>query len=153
MTIKDQLRTDMTAAMKAKDTETLRTLRMVLAAIGSAEVAGDTRTELDDDQVLAVLASEAKRRVEAADAFAAGGRDEQAAAERAEGEVIARYLPAALSADELDALVAEEVASAAAAGQSGPKAMGAVIKAVRARAGATADGAAIAAAVKASLAG
>jgi uncharacterized protein YqeY len=67
--------------------------------------------------------------------------------------VIARYLPAALSADELDALVAEEVASAAAAGQSGPKAMGAVIKAVRARAGATADGAAIAAAVKASLAG
>ena len=153
MTIKDQLRSDMTAAMKAKDTTTLRTLRMVIAAIGAAEVAGDTRSELDDDQVLAVLASEAKKRVEAADAYAGGGRDEQAAAERAEGEVIARYLPAALGADELDALVADEVARAAADGQSGPKAMGAVIKAVRARAGATADGGAIAAAVKAALAG
>lgn len=153
MSIKDQLRTDMTAAMKSKDTTTLRTLRMVLAAIGAAEVAGDSRAELDDDQVLAVLAAEAKKRVEAADAYAGGGRDEQAAAERAEGEVIARYLPAALSADELDALVAEEVARAAADGQAGPKAMGAVIKAVRARAGATADGGAIAAAVKAALAG
>jgi uncharacterized protein YqeY len=153
MTIKDQLRTDMTAAMKAKDATTLRTLRMVIAAIGAAEVAGDTRSELDDDQVLAVLASEAKKRVEAAEAYAGGGRDEQAAAERAEGEVIARYLPAALGADELDALVAEEVARAAADGQTGPKAMGAVIKAVRARAGATADGGAIAAAVKAALAG
>ena len=153
MTIKDQLRTDMTAAMKAKDTTTLRTLRMVIAAIGAAEVAGDARAELDDDQVLAVLAAEAKKRVEAADAFAGGGRDEQAAAERTEGEVIARYLPAALGADELDALVAEEVARAAAEGQTGPKAMGGVIKAVRAKAGATADGGAIAAAVKAALAG
>ena len=153
MTIKDQLRTDMTAAMKAKDTTTLRTLRMVIAAIGAAEVAGDTRSELDDEQVLAVLASEAKKRVEAAEAYAGGGRDEQAAAERAEGDIIARYLPAALGADELDALVADEVARAAADGQTGPKAMGAVIKAVRARAGATADGGAIAAAVKAALAG
>jgi uncharacterized protein YqeY len=153
MTIKDQLRADMTAAMKAKDTETLRTLRMVLAAIGAAEVAGDARAELDDDQVLAVLASEAKKRVEAAEAFASGGREAQAAAERAEGEVIARYLPAALDADELEAIVAEEVARAAAEGQTGPKAMGGVIMAVRARAGATADGAAIAAAVKAALAG
>src|SRR5688572_4405427 len=90
MTIKDQLRADMTAAMKAKDTDTLRTLRMVLAAVGAAEVAGDARIELDDDQVLAVLASEAKKRVEAADAYTSGGRDEQAAAERAEGEIIAR---------------------------------------------------------------
>ena len=153
MTIKDQLRTDMTAAMKAKDTTTLRTLRMVIAAIGAAEVAGETRSELDDEQVLAVLASEAKKRVEAAEAYAGGGRDEQAAAERAEGDIIARYLPAALGADELDALVADEVARAAADGQTGPKAMGAVIKAVRARAGATADGGAIAAAVKAALAG
>jgi len=152
MNLKDQLRTDLTAAMKAKDTTALRTLRVVLAAVGAAEVAGDARIELSDDQVLAVLASEAKKRVEAADAYAGGGRDEQAAAERAEGEIIARYLPAALSGAELDALVAEEVATTAAAGQSGPKAMGSVIKAVRARAGATADGAAIAAAVKAALA-
>jgi uncharacterized protein YqeY len=153
MTLKDTLHADMTTAMKAKDTATLRTLRMVIAAIGAAEVAGTTRVELDDDQVLAVLASEAKKRTEAAEAYAGGGRDEQAAAERAEGEVIARYLPTALSGAELDAVVADEVATAAAAGQSGPKAMGAVIKAVRARAGATADGAAIAAAVKAALAG
>lgn len=151
MTLKDQLRTDLTVAMKAKDTTTLRTLRVVLAAVGAAEVAGDARIELGDDEVLAVLASEAKKRVEAAEAYASGGRDEQAAAERAEGEIIARYLPAAIGAAELDALVAEEVAAAAAAGQQGPKAMGGVIKAVRARAGATADGAAIAAAVKAAL--
>lgn len=151
MTLKDQLRTDLTVAMKAKDATTLRTLRMVLAAIGAAEVAGDARVELGDDEVLAVLASEAKKRVEAAEAYASAGRDEQAAAERAEGEIIAGYLPAALGAAELDALVAEEVAAAAAAGHQGPKAMGAVIKAVRARAGATADGAAIAAAVKAAL--
>jgi uncharacterized protein YqeY len=138
--------------MKSRDDVTTRTLRMALSAIGAAEVAGPSKVELDDDQVLAVLVSEAKKRTEAAEAFEGGGRAEQAAAERAEGDVLARYLPAELGDDELDAVIAEEVANASAAGQSGPKAMGAVIKAVRARVGAAADGSRIASRVKDALA-
>jgi uncharacterized protein YqeY len=126
MSLKEQLRTDMTVAMKARDDLTTRTLRMAVTAIGAAEVAGKTKVELTDDQVLGVLASEAKKRVEAAEAFDAGNRPEQAAAERAEGEVLAKYLPAELGDDELAAVISEEVAAAASAGQAGPKAMGAV---------------------------
>jgi uncharacterized protein YqeY len=152
MALKEQLRHDLTAAMKARDEVTVRTLRMAMTAVGAAEVAGPSKVELDDDQVLGVLASEAKKRTEAAEAFDGAGRVEQAAAERAEGEVLARYLPAELGDDELDAIVAEEVAAAAGAGQSGPKAMGAVMKAVRARVGSAADGSRVAARVKAALA-
>src|SRR5881392_1134676 len=96
MSLKDQLRTDLTAAMKARDDLTTRTLRMAMTAIGAAEVAGKTKVELSDDEVLAVLAAEAKKRTEAAEAFDFGDRPEQAAAERAEGGVLARYLPAAM---------------------------------------------------------
>jgi uncharacterized protein len=152
MALKEQLRTDLTAAMKARDEVTVRTLRMAMTAVGTAEVAGRSKVELDDDQVLGVLASEAKKRTEAAEAFDGAGRVEQAAAERAEGEVLARYLPAELGDDELDAIVAEEVAAAAGAGQSGPKAMGVVMKAVRSRVGSSADGSRVAARVKAALA-
>lgn len=150
--LQDQLRTDLTAAMKARDEVTTATLRMVMAAITTAEVAGDVAVSLDDEQVMAVLTSEAKKRQEAAEAYAAAGREGSAENERAELAVIERYLPAAMSDDELDAIVAEEVAAASVAGVTGGKAMGQVIKAVRARAGATADGARIAAIVKAALA-
>jgi uncharacterized protein YqeY len=153
MPLKDQLRTDLTASMKARDEVTTRTLRMAVAAVGAAEVAGKVKVELSDDEVLAVLASEAKKRVEAAEAFDTGNRPEQAAAERAEGEVLARYLPAEMGDDELGAIIAEEVAAAAADGQAGPKAMGVVMKAVKGRVGSAADGGRIAAAVKAALAG
>jgi uncharacterized protein YqeY len=153
MPLTEQLRADLTAAMKARDDLRTRTLRMALTAIGAAEVAGPTKVTLDDDQVVAVLASEAKKRTEAAEAFEAGNRPEQAAAERAEGAVLAEYLPAEVGDDELDAVIAEEVATAAAAGHAGPKAMGVVIKAVRARVGASADGARIASRVKDALAG
>ena len=128
------------------------TIRMVLAAIGKAEVAGDAAIELDDDAVLKLLASEQKKRNEAAEMYDQGGRNELATKERAEAAIIARYLPAAISDAELDVIVAEEVAAAAAAGTTGGKAMGAVIKGVRARAGQHADGTRIAAAVKAALA-
>lgn len=149
--LQDRIRADLTASMKARDELTTSTLRMVLAAITSAEVAGETAIELDDDQVLAVLTSEAKKRAEAAEAYADAGREAQAEKERAEHEVIERYLPAAMSDDELQAIVDAEIAKASATGVTGGKAMGMVIKAVRERAGATADGARIAAAVKASL--
>src|SRR3984885_6279168 len=104
--LKEQLRTDLTDAMRARDQVRLRTLRMALTSITNEEVSGDSVHELSDDQVLKVLTREAKKRREAAEAFAAAGRADQAEAERAEGEVLAGYLPAQLSDDELASLVA-----------------------------------------------
>ena len=150
--MKAQLRVDLTQSMRDRDEITKSTIRMVLAAIGKAEVAGDVAVELDDDTVLKLLASEQKKRIEAADLYDQGGRDELATKERAEAVVIARYLPTALDDAALNAIVTEEVAAAASSGATGGKAMGAVIKAVRDRAGQQADGARIAAAVKAALA-
>src|SRR5690242_7247832 len=103
--LKDRLRSDLTAAMKARDEVTVRTLRMALTSVTKEEVAGSTARELSDDEVLTVLIREAKRRREAADAFAAAGRDERADAERAEGAVLDAYLPAQLSDGELGELV------------------------------------------------
>ncbi len=149
--LKDRLQADLTAAMKARDAVTTSTIRMLRAAITNAEVAGDQAVELSDAETIAVLQTEAKRRTEAADVYEQAGRADSAAKERAELAVIQRYLPAALSDAELTALVDEEVARAAEQGASGPKAMGAVMKAVRERAGAGADGARVAALVKARL--
>jgi hypothetical protein len=146
-----RLRTDLAAAMKSRDQVATSTLRMVLAAVQVASVAGSEAVELDDAAVTAVLRSEAKKRAEAAEAFAAVGRGDRADAERAEAAVIARYLPAAMDDAALAAIVGEEVAVAAERGASGPKAMGQVIGAVRARVGDAADGGRIAAAVKAAL--
>lgn len=127
------------------------TLRMVLAAVMNAEVAGDEAVELSDDQILAVLMAEAKKRSESADIYDKAGRTDAAAKERAELAVLEAYLPAAISDDELASIVSEEVANAAAAGNTGPKAMGLVVKAVRARAGAGVDGGKVAAMVKVAL--
>jgi len=150
-TVKAQLQSDLTAAMKARDEVALATIRMVRAAITNAEVAGAVAVELSDDQVIAVLQSEAKKRAESAEVYEQAGRAELASRERAELAVIERYLPTALSDAELAALVDEEIATAAAAGAEGPKAMGLVIKAVRERAGARADGGRVASMVKSKL--
>lgn len=150
-TLKARLQADLTEAMRARDTVTLSTARLVLAAITTAEVAGDQAVELTDAEAVAVLQSEAKKRSEAAEVYEQAGRAESATKERAELAVIQRYLPAAMSDDELSVIVDEEVAKAADQGLSGPKAMGAVVKAVRERAGAGADGSRVAAAVKARL--
>lgn len=151
--VKTRLQTDLTVAMKARDEVTLSTIRMLRSAIMNAEVAGATAVELTDEQVVAVLQSEAKKRAESADVYEQAGRADLAAKERAELEVIERYLPAAMSDDELTTIVDEEIADAAASGAEGGRAMGVVIKAVRERAGATADGARIAALVKSRLTG
>ncbi len=153
VSLKVRLQSDLTAAMKARDEIATSTLRMVRAAMTNAEVAGDVAAELTDDQAIAVLQSEAKKRAESAQVYEENGRDEAAARERAELEVIERYLPAAMGDEELAAIVDEEIATAAAAGAEGGRAMGVVIKAVRERAGATADGARIAALVRARLSG
>ena len=150
--IKSRLQADLTASMKARDELTTSTIRMLRAAITNAEVAGSEAIELTDDQVISVLQSEAKKRTEAADVYEQAGRAESAAKERAELVVIERYLPAAMGDDELQAIVTEEVAKAAASGAEGQRAMGQVIKAVRERAGAAADGSRIAAMVKSALA-
>jgi uncharacterized protein len=151
--VKARLQADLTTAMKARDRITRSTIRMVRSAITNAEVAGEKAVELTDAQVVAVLQSEAKKRVEAAEVYEQAGRVESAVKERAELAVIERYLPAAMGDDELAAIVDEAVAAAAAVGAEGPKAMGQVIKTVRERAGASADGGRIAALVKAHLAG
>ena len=109
-TLKEQLRADLTAAMKARDETRMRTLRMTLTSISNEEVSGSVAHDLTDDQVTKILTREAKRRREAAAAFAEAGREEQAAAERAEEEVLAAYLPAQLSDDELAAIVAAAIA-------------------------------------------
>jgi uncharacterized protein YqeY len=148
--LKDQLHADLTAAMRAQDDVARSTLRMALTAISRAEVAGKAHTTLTDDEVLGLLRSEIDKRAEAADIFAAAGRDELAARERAEAEVLAPYLPAELSEEALGAIVAEEV-SRQQEGVTGGRAMGAVIKAVRGRVGQQASGGRIAQAVKAAL--
>ncbi len=149
--LKSRIQADLTVAMKANDDVAKSTLRMVLSAISNAEVAGDAAVALTDEQVVRVLQQEAKKRQEAAEVYAGAGRDEAAAKESAEAEVIARYLPAAMGADELAAVVAEEVAAAASRGATGMKAMGQVVKAVRDRVGSSADGAVIADMVKSAL--
>ena len=151
-TIKQRLQADLTAAMKSRDEIATSTIRMLRSAITNAEVAGDQAVELTEDQSIAVLQSEAKKRVESAEVYEQNDRPESAAKERAELAVIERYLPAAMSDEELGTIVDEEVAAAAANGAQGGQAMGMVIKAVRERAGASADGGRIAALVKSKLA-
>jgi uncharacterized protein YqeY len=152
-TLKEQLRADLTAAMKSKDELVKATLRMTLTAVGTAEVAGDAARQLNDDEVLAIIRREAKKRAESAEAFANAGRDELAARERAEGEVLARYLPAQLSDDELDVIAREAVEQTAAelGERPGPRQMGQVMKKATTAAAGRADGRRVAAAVKALL--
>ena len=148
--LKDRLQSDLTTAMKARDELRTATLRMVLTAIKTEEVSGGAARDLDDAEVLNVLAREGKKRREAAEAFAAGGRAELAERERAEGGVLDEYLPAQLSDDELDSLVAAAVAET---GATSPQQMGAVMKAVTPRVAGQAEGGRVAAAVKKALAG
>ena len=146
--LKEKLRTDLTAAIKGRDELVTATLRMALTAIGNEEVAGKAARELSDAEVVQVLTREAKKRREAAEAFANGGRPEQAERERAEGEVLARYLPAQLTDEELTALVEQAIAET---GAEGPKGMGLVMKALNPKIAGRAEGGRVAAAVKAAL--
>jgi uncharacterized protein len=146
--LKDQLQADLTAAMKARDELRSATLRMVLTAVRTEEVAGKTARRLDDAEVVTVLGREAKKRREAAEAFEQGGRPESAERERAEGEVIATYLPAQLGDDELRGLVAAAIGET---GASGPQAMGQVMKVVTPKTVGRAEGGRVAAEVRRQL--
>ncbi|CAM5462411.1 GatB/YqeY domain-containing protein [Streptomyces sp. URMC 127] len=152
-TLKAKLHDDLTASIKARDELRSSTLRLTLSAIAYEETAGKSARELSDDEVLKVITREAKKRREAAEAFDKGGRADQAERERAEGEVLAAYLPKQLSDEELAAIVGEAVAEAKAGGAEGPKAMGAVMKIVNPKVAGRAEGSRVAAEVKRLLAG
>ncbi|MEU6974541.1 MULTISPECIES: GatB/YqeY domain-containing protein [unclassified Streptomyces] len=152
-TLKAKLKDDLNAAIKERDELRSSTLRLTITAITKEEVAGKTKRELSDDEVQSVIAKEAKKRREAAEAFAQGDRPEQAARERAEGEILDAYLPKQLSDAELEAVVAAAVAEAKGAGAEGPRAMGAVMKIVNPKVAGQAEGGRVAATVKRLLAG
>ncbi|ORT59247.1 GatB/YqeY domain-containing protein [Streptomyces sp. CB03238] len=152
-TLKSTLKEDLTEAIRARDELRSSTLRLTLAAITKEEVAGKQARELSDDEVQKVIAKEAKKRREAAEAFEQGGRAAQAEREKAEGAILDAYLPQQLGDDELKQIVAQAVEEAKAAGAEGPRAMGAVMKIVNPKVAGRAEGGRVAAVVKQLLAG
>lgn len=149
----DRLQADLVAAMKEHDELTRSTLRMAIASIKNEQVAGKEARLLDQAEVLTVLNREVAKRRDSAEAYTAGNRPELAERELAEIEVLQRYLPKALTDAELDEIVAAEVAAAAAGlgDQPSMKQMGMIIKAVNAIVAGRAQGATVAAKVKAAL--
>ena len=150
MSIKETLKADLTEAIRSSDKVVSGTIRMVLTAITNEEVSGKEARVLTDDEVITVLSREAKKRREAAEEFAKAGRTDKAAEEKAEGEVIAKYLPAQLSEDDIKKLIAAAIAST---GAAGPSDMGKVMGAIKPQIAGKADGALVSSLVKAALAG
>ncbi|GDX21670.1 hypothetical protein LBMAG08_08970 [Actinomycetes bacterium] len=148
MSIKEQLKKDLTEAIRGRDEITSGTIRMVLTAITNEEVAGKEARVLSDEEVITVLSREAKKRREAAEAFESAGRADKSALEKSEGEVIAKYLPAQLSEADIAAIIAEAIAST---GAQGPADMGKVMGAVKPKIAGKADGGVVSALVKAAL--
>jgi uncharacterized protein len=146
----EQLRADLTAAMKRRDELATSALRMALAGIKEAAVSGKEARDLDDDEIIKVLTRQVKKREEAAEAYRSADRPDRADRELAERDVLAVYLPAALSPEELEALVGEVVAEG---GFSGMAAMGPAMKAVTAKVAGRADGKVVSAMVRERLAG
>lgn len=152
-TLKEQLRSDLTDAIRARDQLRASTIRMTLTAISNEEVAGKTARTLSDADVVLVLNREAKKRREAATAYDDAGRAELADRERAELGVLEAYLPAPLTDEEVTAIVDSAVAAAAADGKTGMQAMGVVMKTVTPQVQGRSDGAAVAALVRSRLQG
>lgn len=150
-TLKERLQADLTAAMRARNEIVSGTIRMALAAITMEEVSGKVARTLTEDETITVLTREGKKRREAIEAYTAANRQDLADKEAAELAVLEDYLPTQLGADELQALIDEAVATAKASGAEGMKAMGAVMKQLQPKVNGRADGAAVAAAVRAAL--
>jgi uncharacterized protein YqeY len=153
--LKARLQADLTVAIKARESTRMAALRMALTALTTEEVAGDTARELSDAEVQKVLTREVKKRKEAAEAFAGAGRAERAQAEQDEAAVLTGYLPQQLTDDELETIVTQAVADVteqlgAAPGQ---RQMGQVMKAANAKIAGRAEGARVAASVRAKLQG
>jgi len=150
MGLKETLKSDLTEAIRSSDKVVSGTIRMILTAITNEEVSGKEARVLTEDEIITVLSREAKKRREAADEFAKAGRTDKAADEKAEGEVIAKYLPAQLSEDDVKKLIAAAVAST---GAAGPADMGKVMGAIKPQIAGKADRALVSSLVKAALAG
>ncbi len=148
MSIKEQLKKDLTEAIRGRDEITSGTIRMVLTAITNEEVAGKEARVLSDEEVITVLSREGKKRREAAEAFENAGRADKSALEKSEGEVLAKYLPAQLSEADIAAIIADVIAST---GAQGPGDMGKVMGAVKPKIAGKADGGVVSALVKAAL--
>jgi uncharacterized protein YqeY len=150
MTLKEKLQSDLTASMRARDELRSGTIRMVLTAIKNEEVSGKEARELSDGEVITVLSREAKKRREAAEAYEQAGAKDRAASERAEGLIIAEYLPAQLSEAEIKDLIAAAITET---GATGPQQMGLVMKSIQPKIAGRADGGLVSSLVKAVLSG
>ena len=150
MSLKEKLQNDLTAAMRARDEIKSSTIRMILTSIKNEEVSGKEARDLSDAEVITVLSREAKKRREAAEAFDQAGAKDRADQERAEGVVIAEYLPKQLGEDEIKALIAEAIAET---GANSPAQMGLVMKSLQPKTAGKADGGLVSSLVKAALAG
>jgi uncharacterized protein YqeY len=148
MSIKETLQADLTEAIRSRNEIVSGTIRMVLTAITNEEVSGKEARTLTDAEIITVLSREAKKRREAAEAFADAGRADKAALEKAEGEVIAKYLPEQMSEDEIKKLIDAAIAQT---GASGPVDMGKVMGVIKSQVAGKADGATVSGLVKAAL--
>ena len=150
MALKEKLQNDLTEAMRARDEVRSSTIRMVLTAIKNEEVSGKEARDLSDAEVITVLSREAKKRREAAEAFEQAGAADRAANEKAEGVIIAEYLPAQLSESEIKEIIAAAIAES---GATGPQQMGQVMKLIQPKIAGRADGGIVSSLVKAALSG
>ncbi len=150
MSLKEKLQNDLTDAMRARDEIRSSTIRMILTSIKNEEVSGKEARDLSDAEIITVLSREAKKRREAAEAFDQAGAKDRADQERAEGVVIAEYLPKQLSEDEIKALIAAAMAET---GANSPAQMGLVMKWLQPKIAGKADGGLVSSLVKAALAG
>ena len=148
MGLKEKLQSDLTDAIRSRAEVKSGTIRMLLAAITTEEVSGKAARVLKDDEIITVLSREAKKRREAVEAYVAAKRDDLADKERAEGEVIAQYLPAQLSEDEIKKMIKEAITETGAAGPAG---MGLVMKVLSPKIAGKADGGVVSGLVKAAL--
>ena len=148
MGLKEKLQSDLTDAIRSRAEVKSGTIRMLLAAITTEEVSGKAVRVLKDDEIITVLSREAKKRREAVEAYVAAKRDDLADKERAEGEVIAQYLPAQLSEDEIKKMISDAISETSAAGPAG---MGLVMKVLSPKIAGKADGGVVSGLVKAAL--
>jgi uncharacterized protein YqeY len=149
MGLKEKLQADLTQAIRSRDEVVSGTVRMLLAAITNEEVAGKAARVLTDSEIITVLSREVKKRREAVDAYTQVKRDDLASKEKAEAAVIAKYLPAQLSEDEMKKLIQDAIAET---GASGPAGMGLVMKVLQPKIAGKADGGVVSGLVKAALA-
>ena len=150
MGLKETLQGDLTEAIRARDELKSGTIRMILTAITMEEVSGKEARTLSDSDIITVLSRESKKRKEAAEAYADAGRVDRAEREKAEGEIIALYLPTQLSLEEIKQMITDAISET---GAVGPAGMGQVMKIISPKIAGKADGGTVSGLVKAALMG